>query len=136
MPYALHDSFASEVLLWPMVRPYRYNLASYVARGGVRCGFIPLEVCRQRTYALYSYAFTRYMPVRCNKRHLCIHRSLFSNAIKNQLNNHNKCRSLSFETTKISHNWQAHTIDKLLVYILVLKQQKVYILQIHEKTHT
>jgi hypothetical protein len=40
-----------------MVRPYRYNLASYVARGGVRCGFIPLEVWRQRTYALHSYAF-------------------------------------------------------------------------------
>ena len=57
MPYTLHDSFASEVLSWPMVRPYRYNLASYVARGGVRCGFIPLEVWRQRTYALHSYAF-------------------------------------------------------------------------------
>jgi hypothetical protein len=49
MPYTLHDSFASEVLSWPMVRPYQYNLASYVARGGVRCGFIPLEVWRQRT---------------------------------------------------------------------------------------
>ena len=57
MPYTLHDSFAYEVLLWPMVRPYRYNLASYVAREGVRCGFIPLEVWRQRTYALHSYAF-------------------------------------------------------------------------------
>ena len=57
MPYTLHDSLASEVLSWPMVRPYRYNLASYVARGGVRCGFIPLEVWRQRTYALHSYAF-------------------------------------------------------------------------------
>jgi hypothetical protein len=57
MPYALHDSFASEVWSWPMVRPYRYNLASYVARGGVRCGFIPLEVWRQRTYALHLYAF-------------------------------------------------------------------------------
>ena len=57
MPYALHYSFASEVWSWPMVRPYRYNLASYVARGGVRCGFIPLEVWRQRTYALHSYAF-------------------------------------------------------------------------------
>jgi hypothetical protein len=57
MPYTLHDSFASEVLSWPMVRPYRYNLASYVARGGLRCGFIPLEVWRQRTYALHSYAF-------------------------------------------------------------------------------
>jgi hypothetical protein len=33
------------------------NLISYVARGGVRCGFIPLEVWRQRTYALHSYAF-------------------------------------------------------------------------------
>jgi hypothetical protein len=54
MPYALHDSFSSEVWSWPMVRPYRYNLASYVARGGVRCGFIPLEVWRQRTYALHS----------------------------------------------------------------------------------
>ena len=57
MPYTLHDSFAYEVLSWPMVRPYRYNLASYVAREGVRCGFIPLEVWRQRTYALHSYAF-------------------------------------------------------------------------------
>jgi hypothetical protein len=57
MPYTLHDSLASEVLSWPMVRPYRYNIASYVARGGVRCGFIPLEVWRQRTYALHSYAF-------------------------------------------------------------------------------
>jgi hypothetical protein len=54
MPYALHDSFASEVLLWPKVWPYQYNLASYVARGGVRCGFIPSEVWRQRTYALHS----------------------------------------------------------------------------------
>jgi hypothetical protein len=41
MPYALHDSFASEV---PMVRPYRYNLALYVARRGVRCGFMPSEI--------------------------------------------------------------------------------------------
>jgi hypothetical protein len=57
MPYTFHDSLASEVLSWPMVRPYRYNLASYVARGRVRCGFIPLEVWRQRTYALHSYAF-------------------------------------------------------------------------------
>ena len=57
MPYTLHDSLASEVGSRPMVRPYRYNLASYVARGGVRCGFIPLEVWRQRTYALHSYAF-------------------------------------------------------------------------------
>jgi hypothetical protein len=57
MPYTLHDSLASEVLSWPMVRPYRYNLASYVARGGIRCGFIPLEVWRKRTYALHSYAF-------------------------------------------------------------------------------
>jgi hypothetical protein len=57
MPYTLHDSLASEVGSWPMVRPYRYNLASYVARGGLRCGFIPLEVWRQRTYALHSYAF-------------------------------------------------------------------------------
>jgi hypothetical protein len=57
MPYSFHDSFAYEVLSWPMVRPYWYNLASYVARGGVRCGFIPLEVWRQRTYALHSHAF-------------------------------------------------------------------------------
>jgi hypothetical protein len=57
IPYTLHDSLASEVLSWPMVRPYRYNLALYVAQGGVRCGFIPLEVWRQRTYALHSYAF-------------------------------------------------------------------------------
>jgi hypothetical protein len=57
MPYTLHDSFASEVLWWPMVRPYRYNLASYVARGGVRCSFIPLEVWRHRTYVLHSYEF-------------------------------------------------------------------------------
>jgi hypothetical protein len=56
-PYTCHDSLAYEVLSWPMVRPYRYNLASYVARGGVRFGFIPLEVWRQRTYALHSYAF-------------------------------------------------------------------------------
>jgi hypothetical protein len=57
MPYTLHDSLAYEVGSWPMVWPYRYNLASYVARGGVQCGFIPLEVWRQRTYALHSYAF-------------------------------------------------------------------------------
>ena len=57
MPYTLHDSLASEVLSWPMVRPYRYNLASYVARGGVRCGFIPLEVWRQRTYAFIEVIF-------------------------------------------------------------------------------
>jgi hypothetical protein len=57
MPYTLHDTLAYEVGSWPMVRPYRYNLASYIARGGVRCGFIPLEVWRQRTYALHSYAF-------------------------------------------------------------------------------
>jgi hypothetical protein len=57
MPYTLHDSLAFEVLSWPMVRPYRYNLASYVARGGVRCGFIPSEVWRQRSYALHSHAF-------------------------------------------------------------------------------
>jgi hypothetical protein len=57
MPYTLHDSFASEVLSWPMVLLYQYNLASYVARGGVWCDFIPLEVWRQRTYALHSYAF-------------------------------------------------------------------------------
>ncbi len=58
MPYTLHDSLASEVLSWPMVRPYRYNLASYVARGGVRCGFIPLEVYIEVIFAdgvvLYS----------------------------------------------------------------------------------
>jgi hypothetical protein len=57
MPYTLHDSLAFEVGSWPMVRLYRYNLASYVAWGGVQCGFIPLEVWRQRTYALHSYAF-------------------------------------------------------------------------------
>jgi hypothetical protein len=57
MPYTLHDSFASEVLSWPMVRPYRYNLASYVVWGGVWYAFIPLEVWRQRTYALHSYAY-------------------------------------------------------------------------------
>jgi hypothetical protein len=57
MPYTLHDSLASEVGSWPMVRPYRYNLASYVAQWGVRCSFIPLDVWRQRTYALHSYAF-------------------------------------------------------------------------------
>jgi hypothetical protein len=48
----LHLKFCRD--LWS---EYRYNLASYVARGGVRCGFIPLEVWRQRTYALHSYAF-------------------------------------------------------------------------------
>jgi hypothetical protein len=37
--------------------PSPEHLASYVARGGVRCGFIPLEVWRQRTYTLHSYAF-------------------------------------------------------------------------------
>jgi hypothetical protein len=91
MPYTLHDSLASEVGSWPMVRPYRYNLASYVAQGGVWCGFIcihwyalrgmkaediciaficihwsdicrwcgfiPLEVWRQSTYTLHSYAY-------------------------------------------------------------------------------
>jgi hypothetical protein len=57
MSYTLHDLFASEVLSWSMVWPYQYNLASYVAWGGVRCGFIPLEVWRQRTYALHSYEF-------------------------------------------------------------------------------
>jgi hypothetical protein len=57
MPYTLHDSLASEVLLWPMVRPYRYNLVSYVAWGGVRCGFIPLEVWRHRTYAFIEVIF-------------------------------------------------------------------------------
>jgi hypothetical protein len=57
MPYTLHDSLASKVLSWPMVRPYRYNLVLYVARGGVWCGFIPLEVWRQMAYALHSYAF-------------------------------------------------------------------------------
>jgi hypothetical protein len=57
MPYTLYDSLASEVLSWPLVRPYWYNLASYVARGGVRCGFIPLEVWRQRTYAFIKVIF-------------------------------------------------------------------------------
>ena len=33
------------------------HLASYVARGGVRCGFIPSEVWRQKLHALHSYAF-------------------------------------------------------------------------------
>jgi hypothetical protein len=88
IPYALHDSFASEVLSWLMIRTYRYNLASYVARGGVRCGFIPLEVWRQRTYALHSYAFIEAIfaddvvlyPQSCEDRVptlvlLCIHRS-------------------------------------------------------------
>jgi hypothetical protein len=42
---------------WYCIRPFWYNLASYVVRGGVQCGFIPLEVWRQRTYALHSYAF-------------------------------------------------------------------------------
>jgi hypothetical protein len=49
MPYTLHDSFASEVLSWPMVRPYQYNLASYVVRGGVRCGCW----CREVLYNLF-----------------------------------------------------------------------------------
>jgi hypothetical protein len=57
MPYTFHDTLAYEVGSWPVVRPYRYNLASYVARGGVRCSFISLEVWRQRTYTLHSYAF-------------------------------------------------------------------------------
>jgi hypothetical protein len=33
---------------------------------------------------------TRYMPVRCNGGYLYTNMSLFSDAIKNQLNNHNK----------------------------------------------
>ena len=74
MSYTLHDSFTSDVLSWPMVQPYRYNLASYVARGGVRCGFIPLEVWRQRT--LHSYEFIEVIfaddvvlyPQRCEGR--------------------------------------------------------------------
>jgi hypothetical protein len=51
---------------------------------------------REKTILL----FTRYMPVCCNGGHLCIHRLLFSDAIKNQLNNHNKCRNRSFEQPK------------------------------------
>jgi hypothetical protein len=43
---------------------------------------------------------TRYVPVRCNRGYLCTHKLLFS-TIKNQLNRHNKCWSLSFRTTKI-----------------------------------
>jgi hypothetical protein len=57
IPYTLHDSLASEVGSWPMARPYRYNLASYVAQRGVRCGFIPLEVWRQRTYAFIEVKY-------------------------------------------------------------------------------
>jgi hypothetical protein len=53
--------------------------------------------------------FTRYKPVRCNGGHLCTHRSLFCDAIKNQLNNHNKCWSLTFRTTKI---WLNDTINR------------------------
>ena len=49
----------------PMVRPYQYNLASYVARGGVRCGFISLEVWRQKLHALHSYAFIEVINCRC-----------------------------------------------------------------------
>jgi hypothetical protein len=41
MLYTLHDSFTSEVLSWPMVWPYRYNLASYVARGGYDAASYP-----------------------------------------------------------------------------------------------
>jgi hypothetical protein len=43
-----------------------------------------------------SYMFTGYIAVRCNGGHLYTHRSLFSDAIKNQLNINNKCRNLSF----------------------------------------
>jgi hypothetical protein len=61
MSCACHDSLAYEVMSWPMVRPYRYNIASYVAWGGVQCGFIPLEVWRQKSCALHSYAFMKYI---------------------------------------------------------------------------
>jgi hypothetical protein len=58
MPYTLHHSLASEVGSWPMVQPYRYNLALYVALGGVRCGFISLEVWGQWTYAFIEVIFS------------------------------------------------------------------------------
>jgi hypothetical protein len=48
----------------------------------------------------FSY-MTRYISVRCNGGYLCTHRSLFSDAINNQLSNHSKHRNLPFRTTKI-----------------------------------
>jgi hypothetical protein len=47
--------------IWSFVVTYGptvpVQLSIVRCRGGVRCGFIPLEVWRQRTYALHSYAF-------------------------------------------------------------------------------
>jgi hypothetical protein len=53
-----------------------------ISRAGSRC------VGR---FGVVFFFFTRYKPVRCNGGHLYTHRSLFCDAIKNQLNNHNKC---------------------------------------------
>ena len=50
MSYACHESFAfwsCVVILWS--DRTGTHLASYVARGGVRCGFIPSEVWRQKS---------------------------------------------------------------------------------------
>jgi hypothetical protein len=48
------------------------------------------------------------MSVRCNGGRLCMHKSLFSDAIKTQLNKINKCWRLTFRTTKI---WLNITIN-------------------------
>jgi hypothetical protein len=40
--------------------------------------------------SILTSRMTRYMPVRCNGRYLYTDMSLFSDAIKNQLNNNNK----------------------------------------------
>ena len=49
------------------------------------------------------------MPVHCNGGHLYMHWLLFSNAIKIQLNNHNKYQSLPFRTTKF---WPNVTVNQ------------------------
>lgn len=53
------------------------------------------------------YIYTRYMPVRCNGGHLYTNMSLFSDAIKNQLNNHNKLVDLGNE-------WQKSAMHQIL----------------------
>ena len=58
MSCACHESFtfwSCVVILWS--DRTGTHLASYVARGGVRCGFIPSEVWRQKLHTLHSYAF-------------------------------------------------------------------------------
>ena len=51
-----------EVMLWSYGSTVPVHLASYVARGGVRCGFISLEVWRQKSSLhLQSFALMRYI---------------------------------------------------------------------------